>query len=501
MATAASSPRRSAAAILLAALALAGLPARCAGQAFPNASLVSLSAFPDALCLDGRAAFVYVSLAPQPSDVWVLSFGEAPVLSFCIDLRSCMAAHDYMATTTPPATFLLSGWGVQSRSCVDNPDFCNANHVFFPIGAFSPGCDLGLMVSQYDLPVNATFSLRFRGPQIIRAAIAALVDGGGPMAGARDVLLTGVTFGGTAAVLAADLVRAELRSALPGLRRFKVMPVDAVHPKYYSMIWMAWGNYFADSWMTNALSFFANVTSGAGQQPASPSLQACVAAGNGSLTLGECLYLNATLPFVASPLFLVQQLGAVWDSQCQFEGAAPTDNLMQVQCSKSSSTYEHYYTCVQYPDLCSAFVVANFSVPLQRVYSAYANATTAAPAAGNSTNGYFLHSCYLGVYSMSGRGNTSVWNIISVGGVTLREAVSAWWATSSVASPMLHHDCFWDPSGVPPSVADADEAVAPQPYHSSYRGGGGGGPLDAPIVPPWTSRYFCNPTCRGFPWY
>ena len=472
---------------------VACLPARSLGQAPPNATLLPLSAHPDALCLDGRLAFVYVSLAPQPSDLWVFNFGASPTLAFCVDLKSCLAVRDFMAAQPPPpASVLLAGWGVQSRDCVDNPDFCNANHVLFPIGAFSPGCDLGLMVSRDDVAVNETFSLRFRGPQIVAATVAALVDGGaGPMSGARDVLLTGVTFGGMAAVLAADLVQAELRRALPALQRFKVMPVDAIHPRYYSTIWMAWGDYFTDSWMTLALQFLANVTGGPAGLPASPTLQACA---NSSLPLWECLYLNASLPYVLSPLFLVQQLGAVWDSQCQFEGASPTDNLMQVQCSKSSSTYERYYTCVQYPDLCDAYIVANFSVPLQHVYSAYANASALAPG-GGAGNGYFLHSCYLGVYSLSGRGNTSVWNIISVGGVTLREAVSSWWGSSVAASPALYHDCFWNASGVPPDSPSSDvgAGAAASPYFS-YGGGGGasGAVLGAPIVPPWTSRYFCN---------
>jgi hypothetical protein len=472
------------------ACVLATLLAVSLGQAPPNATLLQLNAS-DALCLDGRPAFVYVASAPSPSDLWVLNFGASPELAFCVDLKSCLAVREYMAAQATPASFLLAGWGVQSRSCADNPDFCNANHVLFPMGAFAPGCDLGLMVSQDDVIVNATFALRFRGPQIVAAALGALIRGGaGPMAGARSVLLTGVTFGGMAAVLAADLVQAELTRALPALERFKVLPVDALHPRYYSMVWMAWGNFFSDSWMTPALQFLANVTGGPSAQPASPALRACAA---GGLPLWECLYLNATLPHVAAPLFLLQQLGSVWDYQCAYEGAAPTDSLLQVQCSKSSSQYRHYYTCVQYPDLCSGAIVANFSVPLQREYSAYANTSIRAG------NGYFLHSCYLGVYSMSGRGNTSVWNIISINGVTMREAVSAWWAGGNASSPMLHHDGYWNPSGVPPTGAAA-ASFSPL-SHSGSASAEPGAAAGAPIVPPWTSRFFTNPTCRGFPWY
>jgi len=117
---------------------------------------------------------------------------------------------------------------------------------------------------------------------------------------------------------------------------------------------------------------------------------------------------------------------------------------------------------------------------------------------------------------MSGRGNTSVWNIITVGDVTLQQAISLWWtnstktnegsvASSSSSSPMLYHDCYWNATGVPPAASSLTSAVYDE-YHSyAYGGRDVGGrqedKVGAPIVPPWTSRYFCNPTCRGFPWY
>ena len=99
-------------------------------QAPPNATILTLTSYPEALCLDGSSAFVYVSLSPTQSTQWVFNFGASPELTFCIDLKSCMALYDYMVTqTSPPSSFLLPGWGVQSRNCIDNPDFCNANHV------------------------------------------------------------------------------------------------------------------------------------------------------------------------------------------------------------------------------------------------------------------------------------------------------------------------------------------------------------------------------------
>ena len=49
-------------------------------------------------------------------------------------------------------------------------------------------------------------------------------------------------------------------------------------------------------------------------------------------------------------------------------------------------------------------------------------------------------------------------------------------------------DSVWNASGVPPPGAGA--------RHVHNLGAG-----KAPPVPWYTSRFFTNPTCRGFPWY
>ena len=72
--------------------------------------------------------------------------------------------------------------------------------------------------------------------------------------------------------------------------------------------------------------------------------------------------------------------------------------------------------------------------------------------------------------------STSVWNIISIGGKTMRQAVDEWWAGSSssgggsmrsgrgsdVADGAFTTDCIWNSTG---------------------------------------KDVFCNPVCQGFPYY
>jgi hypothetical protein len=109
----------------------------------------------------------------------------------------------------------------------------------------------------------------------------------------------------------------------------------------------------------------------------------------------------------------------------------------------------------------------------------------------------------------------AVWNQISVQGKTMREAISAWWqAPLTHAGPWLA-DCTWDPSGKPPlSPSLATATAADDEEDKDDRGEDYDddddddddaretvSSRDAPPVPAYTSRFFCNPTCRGYPWY
>jgi hypothetical protein len=141
------------------------------------------------------------------------------------------------------------------------------------------------------------------------------------------------------------------------------------------------------------------------------------------------------------------------------------------------------------------------------------------------TNGAFFHSCYLGSYwgmtfACSEAGTAScaqvprqrdgVWNQIAIKGRTMRQAVGDWW----VGKPAVVYDPPWNPQGKPPQSRSSVEAAASSAtpaaetthhqFHSSghpdeqagVRAGGG-----APRVPWYTSHFYTNPTCRGYPWY
>eukprot|EP00658_Telonema_sp_P-2_P013840 TRINITY_DN15248_c0_g1_i11.p2 TRINITY_DN15248_c0_g1~~TRINITY_DN15248_c0_g1_i11.p2 ORF type:complete len:184 (+),score=41.20 TRINITY_DN15248_c0_g1_i11:151-702(+) len=167
-------------------------------------------------------------------------------------------------------------------------------------------------------------------------------------------------------------------------------------------------------------------------------------------------------------------------------GALP----FMIDCDDHHEYEYDQYICTQYPDLCRPDLVKNYTIPLQLAYKQQNTMAT------GSNNGAFFFQCYLGAYwgmtfecgegehpapdncARVPRQHDGVWNQISVAGTTMRQAVSDWWDGKQA----VYYDDTWDASATPPTTDD--------------------GPIvGAPIVPWYTSHYFTNPTCRGYPWY
>ena len=152
------------------------------------------------------------------------------------------------------------------------------------------------------------------------------------------------------------------------------------------------------------------------------------------------------------------------------------------------------YQCGQYPDHCLHTIVQHWDVPLQQAYLDIAAA---------SGHGGFVHSCFLGAYwnsppypnpvlaalpvDQGGTGNktTMWWNQIRIGGVSMRDAVHAWW-NGSDTSKTLHRDCLWNGTS---TGGPAWPGTGPPPGNPDGR------------MPWYTSKYNCNPTCWGNPFY
>merc|ERR1712061_884725 len=119
-----------------------------------------------------------------------------------------------------------------------------------------------------------------------------------------------------------------LKTLVPSMKVFKAMPVDGLHPKLPETLLeqaLPPQSRQGNTWYKDAIKQIFTMSNGAGAIDAG-----CAKTNPGNEHL--CLYVNNTLPFITTPLFPVQQLNSVWDTQCAWDGE-PWGGILQVTCS------------------------------------------------------------------------------------------------------------------------------------------------------------------------
>ena len=346
------------------------------------------------VCLNGERASVYAFNDPYTtgsSADWVIEVGGAPGLDWCIDEAHCKTfgtpskpgtTCDTNQTLCPHNTTFLGFGGPFSTNCTDNPDFCGFN-----LARLAPSCtfDMFLGNSLYRNASTFNYSLHFDGMSVLENSIKKL--GALGLSKAKQVLFTGVAWGGTAVFLNADRVEGLIRQLNPGLQKFKALPVDGLHPKQTSVIYA--GNDLTgptpDTWLTGALAEMATMAKIDGSSVAVSA--GCKKANPGAAW--RCLYVNESLPYIKASLFAVNQMLSVWDSQCQIEGI-PVPSILQVACSLKGPGWATARQCNQYPEYCDSAYIGNVTAPKQQQYiDDYARSG----AQAKPGNGGFFHSC------------------------------------------------------------------------------------------------------------
>ena len=459
---------------------------------------------PDAVCIDGTAASVAVYKNPTPSNDWLVTLGPGSGGTFdiCIGTNYCSKFGSVTIPgmppppIKPPANVSLQPVGPQSLDPTENPTFHGFNHAIVEL------CDFSLLLGSGNLstegtgrcPLPGTCCAQpmafFRGRKILAAALKKLASLG--MSSATSVLVTGVTWGGTAVILNIDYIAEQLKTLAPNAGKVRGLPVDAIQPRITKACQVPGAPTCSPApWLDDALfnlDQLAKLT-----EHASP---ACLARNRANAS--RCLYASEALPEVNTPLFLLQQLTATWTMQVLLDGQPDPGSILQVQGSVRGPSYN----CAQYPDLCNPAIVSQYIVPAQQQVLA---------AAANHAG--FLHGCYLGSYLYSGMADPAtgktrgIWHTIEIGGVTMQQAVAAWWSAGQgdAAAGQLYADSVWNASGVPPNPINQcpstststdlqrhPAAVFGPDLHSQH------GP---PPVPNYTSRFMTNPSCRCMPWY
>lgn len=289
---------------------------------------------PQAVCIDGSPAGVYKSNPANKSNLWVILIGTSSSgVDICIDEPNCaqMAARVWRAAPgvpppPPPPPVPLSS-GPMSQDCAINPDWCGANFAQISLCDYSLGLsDVPGSVIPSGCPTAGTCCAKppmyFRGRRNIAAAITKL--GALGLSKATSVLALGAFFGGTAAILNADFLEAQVMAVAPGVTKFKVLAADPIHvkdppPNPTADPGGRLGRQLgpAGDWFPAALRTLNRLTNGTATKVLSP---ACLQAHADDPT--QCLYASTALKYTKVPIFLAQEMPGLWETQCRFEGGA-----------------------------------------------------------------------------------------------------------------------------------------------------------------------------------
>lgn len=359
-----------------------------------------------AVCLDGSPAAYYIEKATlsENADKWVLYFQSG---GWCYKPEDCLERSRTNLGSSRDLAATISPTGILSGSAKENPDFCTWNRVVLTY------CDGASFSGDAAAPavVNGT-ALYYRGHRNLLAVVADLRARHG-LGKATQVLLTGASAGGLAALLHAD----EVRALLPGtLRRYKAAAMSGV--------FLAHANLRGEPvYAAQMARVFAMQNASAGVAPR------CLAAHTPS-DAHACLFAAEALGYVESPVFVMNSVYDKWCLRCIL-AAAPVDagSAQNGNCSAIPG----WRACIN-----DAACTPEQLALLDRAWGDDFRAAVAAqPAFRRAGNGLYAYSCIDHGAEILGK-----WNKITINGVSIREALTKWFfSEGEPAEDHTYTDC------------------------------------------------------------
>lgn len=310
------------------------------------------------------------------------------------------------------------GGGLTSSGCGTNPTFCNFNQVFFRYcdgnsfsGAREDPVPVGIATRTNATRSNSTSrdieQLWFRGAAIVTATLQHLVANHG-LGDATQVLVTGCSAGGLAAILQADNILSFLEDNTPAGLKYKVAPVSGFFLLHDNVL----GQPVHQRRMQNIFNL-SHAVAGVGS--------ACVAAAE----LGEewrCNFAGPMYAHTRSPMFIIDSALDSWQ----------TNNILALQAPGWGACGGNVNQCTPLQ------MYAMISYQASAVTQLTTTPTWDAPG-----NGCYLDSCF----QHCAAHNSAFWETAAIDGVSLRDAVELWWRDTEGAQQTLALPCLWPLTG------------------------------------------------------
>ena len=378
----------------------------------------------DAVCLDGSPAVMYrhAHSGSENASRWHIflegggwCFSQADCIGRQLSLYGSSRGHTPTAhTPTTQCRGLFGAGGLFAGYRQAVLKYCDGASF-----AGTRGVAVGPSGSFQGRPLAPTHA----GAAILDAAVQQLLAGG--LANATDVVVTGCSAGGLAALLAAERVRALVRAAGAPLRRFKVI---------------AFSGLFFPQLGGSALSPFAEQMLAMARMSRLRLPPRC-AAGSRRWTLPlvtQCLLGAGPLDALPDdlPAFVEQSTVDRWQLTCVLSagaGAFQTTNCTATEVGLSSCVRHFRPVSPTHatPPGCSRAQTDR----LRAWHETTVDALLASPALKRPGTAAFVHHC--ATHCVARPEN---WRLRSIDGVSLREAVRSWWDAAADAPPSARVD-------------------------------------------------------------
>jgi len=359
-----------------------------------------------AVCLDGSPGIYFFKAGSKTnSSKWVLHLLGG---GMCFSDEECLVrSKKYLGSSLYwPATFQYGG--ALSENATYNPDFYDWNHVLFAY------CDGASFSGDVDKPVKVGDNVvYYRGHRILQATMKDLLENKG-LDQATDVLLVGDSSGGMGTYFHAD----EIKSMMPkSVTRFKAAPLSGVFLDYPN----AEGKMVFTTEMKQVFEM-QNCSGGVNQK--------CIAAQSADERY-KCIFAQYTLEHTESLLFVVGSAYDVGGTACVIGGEpelAPMDTGVG-NCSAvpgwGPCEYDAQYCTKEQWQLIDAYS-ATFMKLIENNTKFSQNG-----------NGMFEYNCHTHAVE-----TTRAWELYSVQGTIMRDAVSKWYfSDNEPSSNHYYKDC------------------------------------------------------------
>jgi len=237
---------------------------------------------------------------------------------------------------------------------------------------------------------------------------------------AVNVLLTGCSAGGLAAYMHTDYVASLLPTTVTKFRSVPISGFFLLHNTVESK------SVYPDQ--IKYIFNLANSTNGVNA--------ACIAAKTAA-DQWQCNFATETYKYIKSPIFPLDSNYDSWQTSCILTSEpVPQNSTSNGNCSSAPG----WEACGKDPNQCTNAQMTQYN-QYGHDFVTMMNVTTAQKAG----NGGFIYSCH----THCGAQTNSYFDTFAINGVTMQQAVSAWWSSPVTSAPKWYWPCYYNDQTTP----------------------------------------------------